>query len=167
MMSTEQLWTSECWVLVIGKDNLAGYQAKCPYCSWHDLTSFRNRETAVDMTRDHIKDKHPTPVRPEAKVRTRESLQKQIERAQAELDRLDALPDEPAGGDVLVIWFTKRFPGGDKDYTYAAVKAENGLWYTTGPRNPKGRTWADLVDWIYEPGAFSNVWVVTEVEPLT
>lgn len=77
-------------------------------------------------------------------------------RTQALYDQLaliEALPDEPRLLDDMnepnVIWFEKTF-GRDRNapYTYAAVRANDGLWYTTGPRTPKGQTWDDLIVWV-------------------
>jgi len=35
----------------------------------------------------------------------------------------------------------------DTTYSYAAVRV-NGLWYTTGPKSPKGYRWEDLLAWM-------------------
>ena len=83
--------------------------------------------------------------------RRRRQAELAIERAQAEIDRLLRLPEEPTANDdtPLIVFFQKRFNGG-KAYDYAAIKASDGLWYTTGPRTPKGFTWDELVDWILQ-----------------
>lgn len=87
-----------------------------------------------------------------ARDRKIEALERQAERAQEKIDRLLSLPDEPEvkGEKPLVIFFEKSFHNHSTIYTYAAVKAPNGLWYTTGPSAPKGYTWDELVDWIME-----------------
>lgn len=93
-----------------------------------------------------------------------------IARAQARIDRLASLPDEPTTDDpdgALVVWFTHQFNERSKRYTYAAVKAGDGLWYTTGPASPKGYTWDQLIDWhLNEINADATMWVATEWEPV-
>lgn len=90
-----------------------------------------------------------------------------IDRAQQRIDRIAALPTEPTTDDpdgALVVWFNHRFgPRTVKDYTYAAVKASDGLWYTTGPASPKGYTWDQLVEWHFtEYNGDNPMWVATE-----
>ena len=46
-----------------------------------------------------------------------------------------------------VIRFQKTFVKGGTKYTYAAIKA-GGLWYTTGPKSPKGYTWNEFTAWL-------------------
>lgn len=53
--------------------------------------------------------------------------------------------------DGTVIAWKMRFGRGGTKYTYAAIRV-NGLWFTTGPRSPKGYTWAELTAWF--EGAF-------------
>lgn len=77
------------------------------------------------------------------------NIQDSIATLQAELIRLASLPQEPEGSEP-VIRFHKRFGPGQREYTYAAVKANDGLWYTSGPRTPKGYTWQALVEWIFD-----------------
>lgn len=87
-----------------------------------------------------------------ARERRLEQAQRTIERAQAQIDRLMAMPDEPVAknDEPLVVYFQKQFTRGGTAYDYAAVKAGDGLWYTTGPRAPKGYRWEALIDWIFE-----------------
>ena len=49
--------------------------------------------------------------------------------------------------DLDVLKFAKRFVKDGKLYSYAAIKVD-GLWYTTGPKSPKGFTWDELVLWL-------------------
>ena len=51
--------------------------------------------------------------------------------------------------DGTIIKFRKRF-GNSTWYRYATIKAK-GLWYTTGPRSPKGYTWDELTAWLGDP----------------
>lgn len=69
-------------------------------------------------------------------------------RARLELERIKARPAEP-DDDNPVIQFQYQFRPGGTVYQYAAVKA-GGLWYTTGPKAPKGFTWEQLCDWLSE-----------------
>jgi len=56
-----------------------------------------------------------------------------------------------------VVKFLKKFAGmpykpdgykEDKAYDYAAIKGDDGKWYTTGPSAQKGFTWEELVTWL-------------------
>lgn len=89
------------------------------------------------------------------------------ERAERELARLESLPSEPEVEDSEpnVIWFTKTFQNGSREYTYAAVKCSDGLWYTSGPNTPKGYVWDRLVDWIFN-GESAEVWHATAYDSL-
>lgn len=92
-------------------------------------------------------------------------LLKYAEEARAELARWgdDDFPDG------AVITFTKRFPGGTVDYNYAAIKTihhnvgeDVELWYTTGPKAPKGYTWEELTKWM--GNGVEEVFYVTALE---
>lgn len=78
------------------------------------------------------------------------ALQRTIERAQAKIDYLASLPDEPEVDEdgVAVIFFKKTFHHGGRTYDYAAIKSRNGRWNTTGPQSPKDYSWKQLVKWI-------------------
>lgn len=92
-------------------------------------------------------------------------LQAQIDRLQAELDRVALLPGEP-DNDPNVIWFEKTF-GGNRAFTYAAVKAGDGYWYTTGPKTPKSYLWQQLIEWIYQDEADEpEIWLAGEFETI-
>lgn len=95
--------------------------------------------------------------------------QRAIRRAEQQIDKILSLPEEPTTDDpdgALVIWFTRYFnPNRSKQYTYAAVKAGDGLWYTTGPQSPKGYTWDQLIDWLLQDSQVT-VWVAAGWEPL-
>ena len=84
---------------------------------------------------------------------------REAERAEQELAFYESLPSEPEveDGEPNVIWFRKRFKNGSVTYTYAACKAGDGLWYTTGPNVPKGFTWQKLVEWIFD-GEAADLW---------
>lgn len=99
------------------------------------VTNFQGRKTSTMTAR-------------ERRIRTAELA---IKRAQAEIDRVLRLPDEPTAADdsPLIIFFQKQFHEFGKIYDYSAIKAGDGLWYTTGPASPKGYTWDALVDWLY------------------
>lgn len=98
------------------------------------------------------------------------SAEATIERAMRRIERLSALPDEPTTDDpdgALVVWFEHQFNAGSPKYTYAAVKAGDGLWYTTGPSSPKGYTWDELVDWhMKEVNENNTMWVATGWTPV-
>lgn len=71
----------------------------------------------------------------------------QLERRELQLRELDRYPtDDPfADGDTL--HFTKTFPNGPREYSYAAYRT-NGLWYVTGSRAPNGASWEQLVNFM-------------------
>lgn len=105
-------------------------------------------------------------------------LERQIEQAERTRDRAEArlalimsLPDEPTTDDpdgALVLWFTRRFRHGGTQYTYAAVKAGDGLWYLTGGTSPQGLTWDRLSQWLWlDEGTITTVWVATDYAELT
>lgn len=81
-----------------------------------------------------------------------EQLRKELEQKaiDRELERKRAFLDD-LGGDIYadgdVIRFEKVFVEGGKAYSYAAIKAA-GLWFTTGPKSPKGYTWIELCLWL-------------------
>lgn len=81
-----------------------------------------------------------------------DALLRQAAEVQAKIDYLDSLPKEPVWDDDKpnVIYFQKQFSEGGRFFDYAAIKAGDGLWYTTGPRTPKGFTWQQLIEWIDE-----------------
>lgn len=98
-------------------------------------------------------------------VRTR------IAELEGELAYLASLPEEPRvegdeTGEANVIWFEKTFST-PTVYTYAAVRAGDGLWYTSGPRAPKGYSWDRLIEWILadEPEA-PKIWHAYDWDPL-
>lgn len=91
------------------------------------------------------------------------ALMRAQDNAQARIDYLLSLPAEPEFEDdfPVVIYFEKEFANA-RVYTYAAVKADNDQWYTTGPKaGHVSRTWEDLIAWIND-GDTVDVWVATQ-----
>lgn len=95
----------------------------------------------------------------------REALQKELDRKRAMI----AAYGVDTFNDNTVIRFAKYFPQqGDKAkrYEYAALKCEDGKWYTTGPKVQSGFSWTDLVLWLIEhptlPTEAHSVWVMSE-----
>lgn len=80
---------------------------------------------------------------PASKIR---ALRAQLAAIAEELTRLEALPEEPPEGSV--IRFNMQFGGHGTVYDYAAIRAGDGMWYTTGPRSPKGYSWDSLLEWM-------------------
>jgi len=80
----------------------------------------------------------------------REDLRRQIERAERELAKLDALPDfeELPEGSVVALVVTL---GRSRPYTFVGLKTA-GKWYLTGHRSPNGATTAELEDWLTTQG---------------
>lgn len=54
------------------------------------------------------------------------------------------LPPEPPIGSVIKFQLNL----GGKLYTYASLRADNGLWYTTGGGSKQNATWGELVEGI-------------------
>lgn len=96
--------------------------------------------------------------------RVAERHRKEAERLERRIAMLEALPPEPVveDGEPNVIWFDKLFSSNQSaSYTYAAVRASDGLWYTTGPASPKGFAWSDLIQWILDGNEDGEVWHAT------
>lgn len=74
------------------------------------------------------------------------ALRRQLNAIADEIAKLEARPEEPDIG--VVIRFTMQFNGRGVEYDYAAIRAGDGYWYTTGPRSPKGYSWTQLLDWM-------------------
>lgn len=70
-----------------------------------------------------------------------------LNKRSSELERLAMYPEEDPFDDETVLRFEKRFPAGDRRYTYVATKVK-GLWYMTGGRSPQNLEWDDLVDFM-------------------
>lgn len=98
-----------------------------------------------------------------------EKLRRRAERLLDEAEKIESRPSEPLSDDdgCATIWWTMTFNGGSREYTYAATRAGDGLWYTTGPSSPKGYPWEDLVNWIYDRGGDNvTLWFATEWDQL-
>lgn len=98
----------------------------------------------------------------------RDRLEREAARLSDRIAMLDNLPEEPelADGEPVVIYFARTFSKrGAKQYDYAAIKAGDGLWYTTGPRTPKGYKWPELIQWVQEHGPV-DVWIATGYDAL-
>lgn len=96
----------------------------------------------------------------------KDALRKEIERKEAYLAKLEALPDFEAvvDGTVMVLAVTL---GSSKPYTYAALKTA-GKWYLTGTRSPNGITGDELAEWLVTQGRrFIGATVVAEVKDAT
>lgn len=64
----------------------------------------------------------------------------------AEQEQEEKYGPEPTG-EGAVVAFRARFQKHGPRYPYAAVSAK-GLWYTAGPKSPKGYSWAELTQWL-------------------
>jgi hypothetical protein len=87
-------------------------------------------------------------------------LELRIAQLKKELKRLKDRPNEPTENGNIIS-FHKQFSGGGTVYSYAAIKAA-GLWYTTGPKSPKGYSWDELLDFIGD----NEIYLVTSATPL-
>ena len=75
-----------------------------------------------------------------------ERLRRQINYLYDEIEKRERFPEDNFK-EGTVIKYRKRFTPGGINYRYAAIKV-NGLWFTTGPRSPKGYTWDELTEWM-------------------
>lgn len=94
------------------------------------------------------------------------ALDREAARLAARIEMLDNLPAEPEltdSGEPVVVIFKRSFIRDGQLYDYAAIKAGDGLWYTTGPKTPKGYAWGELVEWIFQNGHV-DLWVATGFE---
>lgn len=126
-------------------------QLNYDYVVWEDGTVHTNKEInemAVmpnyDFERDEPRDTDFT--------RRIKELKRQQEALAEEQRFLETLPDEPhSQNDVTpVVYWEKQFAGGGKTYQYVAIKCRDGLWYTSGPKAPKGYIWGELLLWLME-----------------
>ena len=82
-----------------------------------------------------------------------------------ELARIESYPDEPDTDISVIYWQTDFEREGYTVYDYAALRAGDDLWYTTGPRSPKGQSWDNLIAWIMEEAVpVDGLWVAVEFE---
>lgn len=101
------------------------------------LHILNNQEQETEMNRNDIE-------------RQMVALRRQLTRLEEQLEKqseFEALYD--VVDDGTVISFEYQFTDGGAIYSYAAIYT-NGLWYTTGPRSPKGYTTNDLIRWLSE-----------------
>lgn len=70
----------------------------------------------------------------------------------------DIAGDELNPADVINVM---RQQLGTRTYSYAAVRA-GGLWYTTGPKAPKGFEWEELIDWLDSGYPVAEIQVLRE-----
>lgn len=110
----------------------------------------------------------PNADRPIPQASTQDQLDWHIRRA-AELEmKLVAIAKfgKDDWEDETVFRFDKQFRGSGVTYSYAMIKA-NGLWYSTGPKAPKGFTWSQMVDWWLQGIPVTDIWVVSAYKNLS
>lgn len=142
--------------------------AHCGDCDWYGRPR-RSRLDAVLDAENHNKDRHspsetyrrlaegchranliPNPTK-ETPMRTKEQITREVELAQARLERLideleaaNRLPAEPEDGSV--IRFQVQFRPHDTIYDYAAIRVVNS-WFTTGTKGGHaGLSWTGLLN---------------------
>jgi hypothetical protein len=82
-------------------------------------------------------------------VEQKRKLEEQIGLLLGQLVGLSKYPDVDPCEDGDVIWFEKTFSGDETAYTYAAIRANNGSWFTTASRTPNVfRSWSELCQWM-------------------
>lgn len=74
-------------------------------------------------------------------------LASQLSKRTKQLEQLKMFPEKDPFVDGDVITFHKKFPNGEKLFSYAAQRTD-GLWYITGNRSPQGITWDKFVNWM-------------------
>jgi hypothetical protein len=96
-------------------------------------------------------------------LKTIERAEKDIERAERRLALLESFPEDHFD-EGTVLWFEKKFPSGDRVYTYCALKA-GGKWYLTGPsQSGLNYDWGALLEFVIGANAKTDVkaWQATE-----
>ena len=89
-----------------------------------------------------------------------DALAKALAKALAEEERIQQkFGDDQADGAVIA--FKVRFSKRGVNYDYAALRS-GGLWYTTGPKSPKGFTWQELISWLDGAHRVSKITVLRE-----
>jgi len=78
-----------------------------------------------------------------------ERIDREIERLKARRRELRRMPQDTFEPGA-VISFTKRFSQDRfaRSYRYAAIKTDDGLWYTTGPKQREPWLWINLMVWL-------------------
>ena len=79
----------------------------------------------------------------------KDDLRRQIERAERELSRLEAVPDLDAMADGTILAVVIKFPLG-RSYTYVGLKTAQH-WYLTG-NGPDKATGEQVADWLTGEG---------------
>ena len=89
-----------------------------------------------------------------------DALAKALAEALAEEERTrEKFGDDQEDGAVIA--FKVRFSKRGVNYDHAALRS-GGLWYTTGPRSPKGFTWSELTEWLDPAHHVSKITVLRE-----
>lgn len=118
----------------------------CPWCNKEYVNLYGRR-----TLQHHILTKHPEKLIPTQKgdlVEQKRKLEEQIGHLLNQLVGLSKFPDEDPCQDGDVIWFEKKFPGGEESYAYAAIKSK-GHWYTTGRGGGNfHNNWEELCAWM-------------------
>lgn len=106
-----------------------------------------------------------------AEERLLESIERyeaRVAQAREQLAQVQSRPAEPDYAEEPVIRWDMRFCSHGTVYSYVALRcAADGLWYTTGPRSPKGYTWDQLMSWIESNQVVGRIWIVSDYEELS
>ena len=72
-------------------------------------------------------------------------------------------PEDIVGDDInpADVLNAMRQQLGTRTYNYAAIRS-GGLWYTTGPKSPKGFEWEELIDWLDSGYPVAEIQVLRE-----
>jgi hypothetical protein len=70
-------------------------------------------------------------------------LQREVERRERELEAESRYGEDDFEEGAVVTW-TQRYPGRGTSYSYAAIKAAAGMWYTTS-KFGQALSWSELV----------------------
>jgi hypothetical protein len=91
-----------------------------------------------------------------------EFLERQLDLEYEKQTLIEAIPDLSQFEDDTVLFFKMRFQPEGKLYTYLALKCI-GLWYTTGPRSPKGYSNEQFRAWL-AGNYITELWIDVEWE---
>lgn len=105
-----------------------------------------------------------------ARMSRKQIVERMLEKLQEQLVYLEALPEEPKAPENSpfppVIYFVKKFPNSDQEYTYVFYKApHDGRWYGSGEmQSGKSYTWDELMHWLESSGPMPVIYKLTGYE---
>lgn len=104
------------------------------------------------------------------KLTRRQIAERMLAKYSEMIAQLEQLPDEPKAAENSpfppAVFFVKKFPGSDQEYTYIYYKApHNGRWYGTGAKQMLvSYSWDELMEWLENSGPMPTIYKLTGFE---